>query len=415
MKKVNRHRFLAIFTFAALVVLLAVQVSWLFQAAKFEEQRFNRKVNDALKEARDEIGRRVPSCNYMKSYLCGETFQPDDKHSTVQEIDSIIKSKLEIHHIELEYTFGITDSVNTTENKEKLFGTKCYLQSLNGLLEKNGIQIQLRFPNKNQFLLSQIRGAFLLAFVSVLFLAFSFIITFQMFMREQKMVQQTTDFINNMVHEFQTPLSNIRLATNLIRKREAADSDPKINEYTGVILKENQKMHGHVEEILKVSVTQKGTQNFEEADVHEIIRSVVDDFHHKLVAVDGVIKLDLKASNHRVFADPMQISLVFSNLIDNALKYTIHVPVIVISSYIKEKYMVLKVADNGIGMEKSELDKIFEKYYRISTGDIHNVKGFGLGLTYVKKIVESYKGKIKVASTPGKGTTFSIKFPIKDV
>lgn len=411
MKRMQRQGYLAMFTFFALVVLMTIQVIWLFQAAKIEEQRFNQKVTSALKEARTEIGLRAPSCDNMMNYLCGAKCKHSDKMASIAVVDSIIKAKLTAYNISLAYTFEISDSIDA--NEANILGRRCYLESLNGLLEKDGIQIRLQFPNRNQFILAQFKGVFLLAFISILFVAFSFFITFQMFTRERKMVEQTTHFINNMVHEFQTPLSNIRLATGLIRKRDSAHIDEKINEYTGVILKENQKLQGHVEEILKVSNNGMNNSPSDRVDIHETIRSAVDDYLHKLEAVDGVIKLDLKAVHQVLTADEKQFSLIISNLIDNAIKYTVQKPLIIISTENQGKELIIKINDNGIGIEKSEQSKIFDRYYRVSTGDIHNVKGFGLGLTFVKQMVEAYKGRIKVSSSLGKGTTFTLIFPIE--
>jgi len=411
MKKMHRQGYLALFTFAALVILMTLQVLWLFQTAKLEEQRFNQKVTAALKEAGNEIGQRAPTCNKMMNYLCGEQCPHSEKMRSISEIDSIIKAKLASYTISLDYTFEISDSL--TKNQTKLFGSRCYLQSLNGLLEKDGIQISLRFPDRNQFILAQIKGTFLLAIFSILFVASSFLITFQMFTRERKMLEQTTHFINNLVHEFQTPLSNIRLATGLIRKREPASSDEKINEYTGVILKENQKLQNHVEEILKVSNSGWANTPSDPVNVHDSIRSVVDDFLHKLEAVDGVVKLDLKAPHPIITADEKQFTLVLSNLVDNAIKYSLHKPLISVSTLEQDQHLIIKVADNGIGIEKGEQTKIFDRYYRVATGDIHNVKGFGLGLTFVKQKVESFNGKVKIVSSPGKGSTFILSFPIR--
>ncbi len=410
MKKMQRQGYLALLTFAALVVLMTLQVLWLLQTARLEEQRFNQKVTSALKEAGNEIGQRAPACNKMMNYLCGEQCPHAEKMRSISEVDSIIKAKLSAYSISLEYTFEISDSISRSQSK--LFGSRCYLQSLNGLLEKDGIQISLRFPDRNQFILAQIKGTFLLAIFSIVFVAVSFLITFQMFTRERKMLEQTTHFINNLVHEFQTPLSNIRLATGLIRKRETASNDEKIGEYTGVILKENQKLQNHVEEILKVSNSGWSNTLSDPVNVHDAIRSVVDDFLHKLEAVDGVIKLDLKAPHPIIVAEEKQFTLILSNLIDNAIKYSLHKPMISISTHQQDQSLIIKVTDNGIGIEKGEQAKIFDRYYRVSTGDIHNVKGFGLGLTFVKQKVESFNGKIKILSSPGKGSTFILSFPI---
>jgi len=411
MKNNNRQRYLAIFTFIALLTLLIVQVYWLFKVARLEEENFNQQVNKALTEARQEIGNTVSTCSDMKNYLCGNPCQHTVKQKKIEELDSIIKSKLNLYHIDLDYTYTITDSTHK-KNSTKIFGSKCYLQSLNGLLEKDGIQIRLQFPGRNQFLLAQIRGAFLLAFFAVIFVMVSFIITFTMFRKERMLAQQTSDFINNMVHEFQTPLSNIRLASSLIKKREKTIQDEKVIEYLSVIQNENVKLEKHVDEILKVTCNTNNHTFSEEADIHQLVVSTVHEFTTRLESEKGKIDLKLNATKHVLKVAPDHIKLIISNLIDNAIKYTIQNPHILISTENTNNELLIKIRDNGIGIEKKDLSNIFEKYYRVSTGDVHNVKGFGLGLTYVKKLVELNKGRIEVSSSKTEGTLFTIYLPL---
>lgn len=411
MKNNNRQRYLAFATFTALVILLAVQVYSLFKAASLEEKSFNQQVNRALTEARWEIGKKLDTCSDMNNYLCGRPCLKSIQQKKIAELDSIIHAKLDIYHIDLDYTFEITDSAKT-QNKSKMFGSKCYLQSLNGLLEKNGIQIRLQFPDRNQFLLAQMRGAFLLAFIAVLFVMFSFVVTFSMFKKERMMAQQTSDFINNMVHEFQTPLSNIRLASSLIKKREKNISDEKILEYVSVIQNENLKLEKHVEEILKVACPAKNDQSADIIDINQLITATAREFATRIEGSAGKITLNTTAERPFIKAAPDHIKLIVSNLIDNAIKYTEKNPQITISTYNNYDNIVISVKDNGIGIDKKDIDNIFEKYFRVSTGDIHNIKGFGLGLTYVKKLVENYKGKIDVESSKKDGTLFVITLPL---
>jgi two-component system, OmpR family, phosphate regulon sensor histidine kinase PhoR len=411
--KLNKQNFLAFFTFIALVILLGIQLNWIFKAARLEEENFNRMVTKALVEAREEIGNTASNCNEMKNYLCGNPCQVDVRKQKIEEIDSIIRSKLEIFHINMDYTFEITDSVFTPANT-KLFGARCYLQSLNGMLEKDGIKIRLEFPDRNQFLLAQIRGEFLIALLALIFVMVSFGLTSRMFRKEREMVQHTSDFINNMVHEFQTPLSNIRFATNLIKKKEKKINDEKVSEYLSVILLENQKLEKHVDEILKVMCSGKDQSIQEELDIHQLITDNIKAFDTRIESLNGKIVFHPGAGESTIKAAPDHLKLVVSNLIDNAIKYAREVPEINITTLNKDNQLIMVFMDKGIGMEKKELPKIFEKYYRVSTGDVHNVKGFGLGLTYVKKIIEQYNGHIEVTSTPGKGTVFTIFLPLKN-
>jgi two-component system, OmpR family, phosphate regulon sensor histidine kinase PhoR len=226
------------------------------------------------------------------------------------------------------------------------------------------------------------------------------------------MAQQTSDFINNMVHEFQTPLSNIRLAASLIKKKEKTIHDEKVIEYISVIQSENNKLEKHVDEILKVTNYTNNHTSIEEVDIHYLIGTTVHEFSTRLESEKGQIGLKLDASKFVLKIAPDHIKLIISNLIDNAIKYTVTNPYIIISTSNSTNELIIKVKDNGIGIDKKDIANIFEKYYRVSTGDVHNVKGFGLGLTYVKKIVELYNGKIEVTSSKTEGTLFTISLPL---
>ncbi len=411
MKKIDRQGYLALLTFMALLILTAVQVNWLFRAATLEEQNFNHLVSTALKESRDEIAKRVPECKNMENYLCGKPCKKNEQQKTVNEIDSILRSQLDINHIKLNYTFQITGKAEDIEKKGKWFKTRCYLQNLNGLLETNGIQLALQFPDRNQFILAQIKGAFTVSILAIAFVMFSFIMTFRLFKHERELMTQTTDFINNMVHEFQTPIANIKLATGLIRKRTMDKLDERTKEYTDVILKESHKLQTNVEEILHFSDGSTNNQTRENIDIHEIIRSAADDYLHRFTACNGTLMLNLEATNSLVRVEKNHLSLIFSNLLDNAVKYSTENPEIEIGTFCKTNRLYVKIRDNGMGISKSDQHKIFDRYYRVHTGNTHNVKGFGLGLTFVKRVITDYHGDISVESQLGKGSTFTFYFP----
>ncbi|HPR31952.1 MAG TPA: HAMP domain-containing sensor histidine kinase [Prolixibacteraceae bacterium] len=409
MKQRNRHYILALFTFLALIVLLAVQVDMLLKAARIEEKNFNREVNKALNEAREAIGNTASTCADMQNYLCGKPCKETIIQNKIKEIDSILHTRLKHYDIDLAYTFEITDST-ATGSRSGLFSNRCYLKTLNGLLEKDGIQIRLEFPGRNQFIFAQMKGAFLLAILSVLFVMISFVVTFSMYRREQQTARQTSDFINNMVHEFQTPIANVRLAANLIKKRKT--DDEKVSDYLSVILTENEKMEKNVGKILNVACPDNQTEKIEVCDVHRIIGPLAHEFSTRLEESAGSIDLKMNAKEHTLTISPDHLRLIISNLIDNAIKYTRGKPHIEIATRNVGNFLELSVSDNGIGIEKKDRNRIFEKYYRVSTGDIHNVKGFGLGLTYVKKLVERYKGKIWVTSSRSGGSVFIIALPL---
>lgn len=405
--------FWAAFTFAVLLLLVAIQILWIIKAATLEEQNFNHKVGRALRGVKDELCKRASDCNHMRDYLCGRICPAFVQERKIEEVDSIIRSNLEINAIELDYKFLIGDSA-TLQNPE-VTNHKCYVQSLNGFIQKDGIRLTMRFPDRNQFLIAQLKGWFFISIVFIVFVAISFFISMRMFYRERAQLVHTTDFINNMVHEFQTPLANMRLAAGLIRKKNELPAGQKINEYLDVIVGENQKMEHNVNRILQLSTLGRPIASQTKVNIHQLIAQILDQFSFRTNNSHVKVETHLDATAFELTGTEDHFLLMLSNIIDNSLKYTREQPQLIITTSSAENRLIIAISDNGIGIDKSELPYIFDKYYRVPTGDVHNVKGFGLGLAYVKKIVDLYKGSIEVESTPGTGTTFIIKFPLSYV
>jgi two-component system phosphate regulon sensor histidine kinase PhoR len=406
MAKIKKHYILSIATFIGLALLLFIQINYIVRAARLEEKNFNHRVVMALKDARDEIGNRL--CPEMDKYLCGNNCINARKKSV--EVDSIIHSQLEIYNLPLNYTFAITDTI-IGKNSRLLWGPKCYQQSLNGLLEREGIRLRLQFPDRNRFILAEMSGLFIMSIAIILFLLVSFIILLRLINREQLLMNHMREFVNNMLHEFQTPLANIRLAANLIIKKKA-DSE-KTEGYANVVLNEYERMQNHVEDILKLSCDSVKEGEFDEVDLKETIEQVVQSFTYRIEEKGGTITTALNATNHHLKSYNGRLTLVLSNLVDNAIKYSADQPKIRLETETVKDMLQLKVMDNGIGIAAKEQPYIFDKYYRVGTGDVHDVKGFGLGLTFVKKVIEEHNGRITVESEEGKGTCFTILLPLK--
>jgi two-component system phosphate regulon sensor histidine kinase PhoR len=409
-RKFDKQTILASLTFLALLLLTAIQVNYITRSARLEEQNFKHRVMMALNGTRSEMGRRVPSCNNMETYLCGGTCPTLIREKTKAEVDSIIRSNLNIYNIDLDYTFQITDS-ETTRQKARIFGPNCYLQSLNGLLQRNGIQLRLQFPDRNQFLLAQIGGLSALSILFISFVMVSFFLTQRLFRREKSQKQHTHDFINNMIHEFQTPLANVKLATNLITKSYNPGKNEKLKDYLGIISKENNKIQEHVEEILRVACDAKTDCSNEIVSIHKLVREISDSYKLKIKELNGSIDLSLLAQNDLIKCERVHVNMMVSNLLDNAIKYSGEKPQINLRTSNNNNNIIFEITDKGIGINKTNQSQIFNRYFRVSTGNIHNTKGFGLGLTFVKQVAENAGGKISVNSKPGKGSTFTIVLP----
>ena len=225
------------------------------------------------------------------------------------------------------------------------------------------------------------------------------------------------DFINNMTHEFKTPIATISLAVDAMRNEKVIHDTDKLGYFSTIIKEENQRMNRQVETILKASQLEKNEVdlNLKPVHVHEVIKEVVDNFTLQLEDKKGKVELSLEASNDLIKADEIHFSNLVNNLVDNAVKYAKEniAPLIKLSTHSNGKNFVLRIEDNGIGMNRETVKRIFERFYRAHTGNIHNVKGFGLGLSYVKTVVEAHDGDIKAESTLGKGSVFTIDLPLK--
>jgi two-component system phosphate regulon sensor histidine kinase PhoR len=243
----------------------------------------------------------------------------------------------------------------------------------------------------------------------------AFYVTVNALLRQKKLSEIKNDFINNMTHEFKTPLATISLAVDALRNEKVVQDREKSGYFTGIIKEENKRMNKQVETILQASLLDRQEQqlNLRSLHAHVIIREAMENFRLQLDGNGGSSELQLNAKNDLIEVDEVHFMNLITNLIDNAVKYSKENLLIRISTHSTPKSLVIRIEDNGIGMSKETQRRIFEKFYRAHTGNLHNVKGFGLGLSYVKTIIEAHRGKIKVDSTIGKGTAFTLEFPLK--
>lgn len=255
-------------------------------------------------------------------------------------------------------------------------------------------------------------------FFTVIILA-AFYVTVYTMLKQKKLADIKNDFINNMTHEFKTPIATISLAVDALKNEKVIASREKMNYFSGIIKEENLRMNRQVETILKASQLEKQEVDIEKSpiSVHQIIHHVVDNFSLQLQEKHGHTILNLDAENDNIFGDEVHFSNLVNNLVDNAVKYSKeNTPIqLRISTLNNNEKLMLKFEDNGIGMSKETQKRVFEKFYRAHTGNLHNVKGFGLGLSYVKSVTLSHNGSIKVESAVGKGSTFTLDFPVINV
>ncbi|MEY4603124.1 MAG: hypothetical protein RIT43_416 [Bacteroidota bacterium] len=237
--------------------------------------------------------------------------------------------------------------------------------------------------------------------------------TITVILRQKRLSEVKTDFINNMTHELKTPISTIGLSSEMLMRSDFSNDPEKLQRYASIIYKENKRLEHQVERVLNVAQLDKEelTLKKEPVDLHELLVEAKENFDINQLDQGGSIQLDLQAETGTVQADPVHITNVVYNLLDNAVKYCDKKPQIQVKTTNDKKGIVIEISDNGIGIKREDLKMIFDKFFRVPTGNLHNVKGFGLGLYYVKLIIDSHGGKIEVKSKPGEGTVFTVSLP----
>jgi two-component system phosphate regulon sensor histidine kinase PhoR len=408
----NRSKFqlsLLIITIVCLITLVGIQISWILKEAKLQEAQFNHSVGMALKRIEDNLA-KYRSCT--EASKCTSCMLFTNTLKQVTNLDSIIKSDLSYYGIDLGYEYGIIDvKVENTTNPPK--GTY-FTNSLAEKLQQSGYELKINFPSKSDFIVAQIGLIFISSIILVILVTVSFLLIYRYYRRERLLSDQIRDFVNNMTHEFKTPLTNIGLANSMLSKSETIEADPRLSSYTGIIRAEHHRLKDRVEELLKTSNSEFiKPVSTELVDLSRVIEDVVESFQVQINDHKGSISLSKDGDDFGLNANIDQLYIIIGNLLDNAIKYSDKSPEIVVAVKSTKEKMSVEIADNGVGIKSQHLENIFEKFYRIPQGDTHDIKGFGLGLYHVKSLVEKMDGRITVSSTFGKGSRFTIEFQKK--
>ena len=339
---------------------------------------------------------------------------PIHKRTTSREIQILLNNGFNDRNIITPYEFGIYSNGLSTKVKSNNYmevqsGPKYSIPFLNDELSSVSYNLIVSFPDKQQYVLSSIIGVATLSFMLTLIVVVIATSALYQIIQQKKLSEIKNDFINNISHEFKTPIATINLALDAISSSTKNLNDKSIS-YLGMIREENSRMLSQVENILRISQLEKSSNPFdmEEIDIHEVIEDAIE--HVKLIVESkkGSIDLSLKALDSNISGNSNHLENIIINILDNAVKYSKENPKIVVSSTNINKDIRLCFEDNGIGMDKNTQKLIFEKFYREQNGDIHNIKGHGLGLSYVKKIIDFHNGKILLESIKGTGTKFYI-------
>jgi two-component system phosphate regulon sensor histidine kinase PhoR len=278
----------------------------------------------------------------------------------------------------------------------------------------NKYSLLITFPQKKKFLFSEILGITLLSVIFTLIIIIAYANALHQLIKQRQISEIKTDFINNMTHEFKTPIATINLALDAIKNPKVIENKEMILRYLQMIRDENKRMHAQVENVLRISKLEKKELDIskETQNILDVVETAIDHVHLIIEDRNGVIKTHFDANRTSVLLNEVHFTNVLVNILDNAIKYSPENPVIDIYTENVNDFILIKIKDQGAGMTKAAQKRIFEKFYREHTGDLHNVKGHGLGLAYVKRIVEDHNGQIFVESEKGKGSTFIIKLPL---
>ena len=408
---------MAIISMAGIVVL---QVFWFRKAFDVSEKEFDQTVFTSLQRVAEQLlqmnNQQVPNARLVDQ-LSGNYFVVSvNGEIDTKVLESLLKAEFRSRGLTLDFEYGVYDC-----NHQKLvYGnyvsfsedeTKRPPRELPQW--KNDLYyFTVNFPDKSNHLIDSMGIWLFSSFVLLLVVVFFAFALFTIF-RQKQLSEVQRDFVNNMTHEFKTPVSTILVTSRLLHRPEVRQEPDAIERYSNLIQQEALRLKGQVERVLQVAVWEQNKMKYkmEALNFHDCLEQSVMSVSQIVEDKGGRIEVKLLAENAMLQGDQMHLTNMLYNLLDNAVKYSVEPPVITVTTRNAGPKLEVTVTDNGIGIHQRNLRRIFDRFYRVSTGDVHDVKGFGLGLYYVKHVVRDHHGTIEVNSEPGKGTTVTITFP----
>jgi len=406
----------------AIMGIIAMQTYWVISTWNINEEEFDKKVRLALYNvaksladlnngelpARDVIKQKTS--NYYIVNIANEFDAPDLEH--------YLHIQFQERMLNLDFEYAVYDCTTN----EMLYGNYCSYNPD----EKKDIKIGhlpkdveftyyfgVRFPTRPSYLFDKMQLSVIFSailFVTILFFVYSMLVI----LRQKRLSEMQKDFINNMTHEFKTPISTMRIAADVFLNAPAVKADNRLLQYAGIIRDQNQRLNDQVEKMLQLTRIEKRRLDLkkEVLNLEDILFEIIGGASVQVEKQKGRIEYECKAQDIEILADRLHLVNVLHNLLDNAVKYCTQVPHIKIVLEQSGKFVRLSIADNGIGISKEHLKHVFDKFYRVPTGNVHNVKGFGLGLYYVWSVCQAHRWKIELDSEPGKGTTIGLLMPV---
>lgn len=417
--------------------IIFFQYVWIKQALQDKENQFDEAVNMVTINAANDLINERAKLSPFDSRKNADLLLPLNVFPTTiahnfsrHEIRDIIQKEFEknnMKNINFEFAISTTSMIGDDLQSKNFYSA--YSDSVNnhsyiipldspgGSLAEGIVPQELLWvvvPHVRNVVWKQMFWMLIGAVVFTCIIFAAFFITIRALLNQKKLSEIKSDFINNMTHEFKTPLATISLAVDALKNEKVINDKTKMNYFSGIIKEENKRMNKQVETILQAALLDKQDVQLNVSPLHakDLINAAANNILLPLKEKNGLLEKDFNASNDLIMADDVHFTNIINNLLDNAVKYSNENLKIKITTSNFNSHLRIKIEDNGIGMNKETLSRIFEKFYRAHTGNIHNVKGFGLGLSYVKSIIDAHYGKIKVESTLGKGSCFTLDFPI---
>jgi len=419
-KKGKSYRLIIVIALIALAGLLIVQINWFVNAYELQAKQFDEKVNLALRSTTDQLlkvdGDRSSRINPVIRKSSNSYYVDINRYLTYSTLDSLIRKTFTEHNVLSPFELSVYENLSNTiafgnfykDGASSKAEATCLSRELPA---KTAMDFVITFPDKPMTIAGSLGVWIFSAFTFLLILVlFGFMIID--LSKQKRLAEVKADFINNMTHELQTPIANISIASEVLRRGPTTISEEKAAHYADIIYEESQRLKFQVEQVLQTAMMEKGDIEWQKSEVNlnSIIEDVVRIFQIRIQNRQGQIKSRLDALRPLIFGDRLHLANILYSLLDNADKYSLTAPEITVSTRNTDNGILVAVADKGIGISKEVQQYIFDKFYRATSGNVHDVKGFGLGLTYVREVVKAHQGKVSVSSDVNHGSVFELYF-----
>lgn len=418
--KISRTGFYIILSSVALLAVVAIQVSWIIETAQIKEQIFNEKAKMVLSKATEILKSDLVVYQNKACQLA-----PAQR----KKIDSLVHHYMAQYGIQTTYRLEVKSAKPTPHPKAELNNSftgnllnpaadkpGCYstcLEQPAGKSLSEQIELTLVIPEKAVFIRGEMGMPFALSIILLVVVMTISGHTMVSLQAEKQVAESTTAYLNNMTHELKTPITNVALASRMLTRESYLDQPEKVKHFSRIIAEENEKLRIQVEQVLGMSALDRGQIPIQKSqtNVHQIITEILDGMSLQFENRKATVELSLNATNFFVFADAVQLGNAIRNLVDNALKYSPNSPKVLIKTESSQDVISIFITDHGIGIARHYQKRVFTAFFRVPTGNRHDVKGFGLGLAYARKIAELHGGRLSLESEPSKGSTFTLTIP----